>query len=141
MLTVLGHRPAGYFDILVLEQLDDPLIGVRILRTLRADDLLDLELDRLGRQILAVGASNPRVEKVLELVDALRGMDVLVRGDAGYSGFVHSDVLGDVPQDERLQVRGPLVEKLPLKLQDGFGDPDDGPLPLLYRPDQPLSAP
>src|SRR5262245_22433372 len=57
LLTVLGHRPTGDFDILVLQQLDDPLIRVRILRTLRADDLLDLELDCLGSQILPVGAS------------------------------------------------------------------------------------
>src|SRR4029077_4262945 len=93
LLTVLGHRPTGDFDVLILEQLDDPLIRVRILRTLRANDLFDLELDRLGRQILAVGASNPRVEKVLQLVDSLRRMDVLVRRNARHSRFVHSDVL------------------------------------------------
>src|SRR4051794_36862850 len=47
LLTILGPRPTRYLYFLVLEQLDDPRIGVRILRTPRADDLLDLELDRL----------------------------------------------------------------------------------------------
>src|SRR5678816_1357080 len=82
LLTILGHCPACDFDVLVLEQLDDPLIRVWILRALRADDLFDLELDRFGRQILPVGTRDPRVEKVLQLVDSLWGVYVFVRGDA-----------------------------------------------------------
>src|SRR5450432_3632715 len=56
LLAVLGHRPAGDLDVLVLEQLDDALIRMRALRALGADDLLDLELDGLRCQIVAIGA-------------------------------------------------------------------------------------
>ena len=53
---------------------------------------------------------------------------------------MHADVLGDVAQDQRLEVRDALVEELALELQDRLGDLDDRALPLLDRADQPLRA-
>src|SRR5262245_59701509 len=77
LLAVLGDGAAGDLDVLVPQELHDLLIRVGVLRALGGDDLLDLELDRLGGQVVAVGAGNTGVEKVLELVDALGGVDVL----------------------------------------------------------------
>src|SRR6185312_12252435 len=118
LLAVFGYGAARDLDVLVVEELDDALIGVRVLRALRQDDLLDLQLDRLGGQVVSVGPRDPGIEEILQLVDPLGRVDVLVGRHARDRGFVHADVLGDVSQDERLEVRGPLVEELALKLQD-----------------------
>src|SRR5688500_15401580 len=71
LLAVLGHGAAGDVDAALLEQLDDLLVGVRPLGVLGVDQLLDLRLDRLRRQVLAVGARDARVEEELQLEDAL----------------------------------------------------------------------
>src|SRR6185312_15661087 len=55
-------------------------------------------------------------------------------------GLVHADVLGDVAENQRLEVRDALVEELALELQDRLGDLDDRALALLDRTNQPLRA-
>jgi len=55
--------------------------------------------------------------------------------------FVHADVLGDIPEDQRLQVAGAVLEKFLLELEDAFHDLVDRPLPLLQGLDEPLGAP
>src|SRR3712207_8460753 len=54
--------------------------------------------------------------------DALRRVHVLARRHARHRGLVHPDVLGHVPQDQRLEVRDALVQEVPLELDDALGD-------------------
>src|SRR5213079_2334751 len=56
LFPVLGNSAAGDLDVLITQELDDLLIRVRALGVLARDDLLDLQLHRLGGQIVAVGA-------------------------------------------------------------------------------------
>jgi hypothetical protein len=111
-----------------------------MLGILGPDDLLDLQLDRLGGQVITIAARDARVEKILELEDALWGVDVLVGGHARHRRFVHADVVGDVAQDERPQVGRALLEELALEPQDRLGHAHDGALALLDRADEPLGA-
>src|SRR5690242_11016541 len=53
LVAVLGDRAAGDLDALPLEQLDDLLIGQRILRRLIVHELLNLRLDRSGARVLS----------------------------------------------------------------------------------------
>ncbi len=62
----------------------------------------------------------------------------LVRDDARDGALVHPDVLGDVAQDERLEVRDAVVEEVALLLHDGLGDPHDRALPLVEALEEPL---
>src|SRR4051794_23565805 len=102
-LAVLRDGAARDLDPLDLQDLHDLLVGVGMLRILGRDDLLDVVLDRLARDLVAAGAVDRRVEEELELVDALGRVDVLVRGPPRDGGLVHADVLGAVPEDERLR--------------------------------------
>src|SRR5574338_1116133 len=138
LLAVLGDGAARDVDAALLEQLDDLLVRVRALGVLARDQLLDLRLHRLRREVLAVRARDARVEEELQLEDALRRVHVLRRRHARHRRLVHADVLGDVTQDERLEMRDALVEELALELQDRLGDLDDRALALLDRSDQPL---
>ena len=108
------------------------------LRVLALADLLDVILHRFAGDVLAAGAGDRRVEEVLELEDALRRVHVLGGGDAADGRLVHADVLGDVAQDERLQVRDALVEEVALELHDALRHFMNRALPLLNRAEQPL---
>src|SRR5882724_5437597 len=68
LLAILRNGPARYFDVLVAQELDDALVGVGVLGVLLGDDLLDLELDGLRRQVVSVSARDPRIEEILQLV-------------------------------------------------------------------------
>src|SRR2546428_2963622 len=99
---VFRTRASRDVDVLRAEDLDDPLIAVRLVARLAGDDLADLVLDRLaGDVVAAVGARDRRVEEELQLVDALRRVHVLVGGHPGDGALVHPDVLGHVEEDER----------------------------------------
>ena len=112
LLSVLGDGPAGDVDPLLLEESDQLLVAVGLAGILGVDELLDLLLDRLGGQLLTIVAADPGVEEVLELVDALRGMHVLVGGHAADGRLVHPDVVGDIAQVQRLQVLHAALEEL-----------------------------
>src|SRR4029434_3086895 len=77
------------------------------------------------------------VEEPLELVEPLRGLDVLVGGDPADRRFVHADVLADVPEGEGLEVRQAAVEELALELHQARGHLPERALPLLHALDQP----
>src|SRR3954447_11687429 len=61
LFPVLGNGATSDLDVLIAEQLHDLLIRVWVPRILTRDDLLDLQLHGLGRQIVAVGAGDARV--------------------------------------------------------------------------------
>src|SRR6185503_9384909 len=82
LLAVLRDGAARDIDAALLEQLDDLLVRVRTLWIFARDQLLDLRLHRLRREVLAVRARDARVEEELQLEDALRRMDVLARRHA-----------------------------------------------------------
>ena len=73
-----------------------PRLEFALLSSPWLDYLLDLALDRLRCQVVAIGSRDARVEEELQLEDSLRGVDVLIGGHARNGRFVHSDVLGDV---------------------------------------------
>src|SRR5688572_13959646 len=51
LVAVLGNRPAGDVDPTLLQDVDDRLVGQRVLRVLALDQLLDLVLDAAGRDV------------------------------------------------------------------------------------------
>src|ERR1035441_424771 len=61
LLAVFRHGPTRDLDVLFGKQLDDSLVGVRMLGIFVGHDLLDLQLDRLGGQIVAIAAGDARV--------------------------------------------------------------------------------
>src|SRR5690606_19884873 len=63
--------------------------------------LLDDGAYRGGGALAAGVGVNMAGEEILQLVDATRGMHVLLRGDARYGGFVHAHRFGDVAQYQR----------------------------------------
>src|SRR5262245_60913967 len=69
LLAVLRDGAARDIDAGLLEQLDDLLVAVRTLDVLAVDQLLDLRLDRLRGQVVAVGPRDAAVEEELELED------------------------------------------------------------------------
>ena len=79
----------------------------------------------------AVGRCDRRREEVLELVDAARRRDILVRRDPAHRRFVHLDFVGDVAQDERPQMSDALGEKSALLRDDLRGHLDE--LAQAYR--------
>ena len=68
-------------------------------------------------------------------------MNVLVRGDARYRGFVHIDRFGYVAKDHGAQESHAFFEELALFFHDAFGDPNDCLSALLDSADEPLRAP
>src|SRR5262249_37485750 len=65
LLAILRNGSTRDFDVLISQELDDALVGVRMLGVLLRDDLANLQLHRLRREIVAVGARDARVEEVL----------------------------------------------------------------------------
>src|SRR5688500_5575262 len=53
LVAVLGDRAAGDVHPALLEDVDDRLVGQRVLRVLALDQLLDLVLDAAGGDVLA----------------------------------------------------------------------------------------
>ena len=80
------------------------------------------------------------VEEVLELEQALRGLHVLVRGDAADGRLVHVDVVADVAQRERAQEGQALVEEVALEVHEALGHAPQRALALLHALDQPHRA-
>src|SRR5262245_10319392 len=87
--------------------------------------------------LISLPSGSRLLEEALQLVDALRGVYMLVAGDRRDGGLMHADVLGHVAQDERLEVRNPIVEVVALELQNRFGHAHDEVVPPLDRTDQP----
>ena len=77
------------------------------------------------------------MEEELQLEQALRCLDIFVGRHAANRGLVHADVLADVAQRERPQVREPLVQEVALELDDRRGDLAERALPLVHRLDEP----
>jgi len=66
LLAVFGHGAPGDLDVLLAQEINDTLVGMRMLGIFAGYDLLDLEFDRLGGQVVAVAAGDARVEKVFD---------------------------------------------------------------------------
>ena len=101
------------------------------------DDLADALLDALARHRVAVQLADARVEEELQLEDALGAVHVLVGRDAADRRLVHLDVVGDVSQVQRLQMRDAMLEEVSLVADDALHHLVDRPLPLVDGLDQP----
>src|SRR5678816_536238 len=82
LLAVLGDRAAGDREAALLQRLRDFLIRLRLRRVLGGQEVLDHLLDRHRRDHLAVARGDAAVEEELQLEQALRRLDVLVRRHA-----------------------------------------------------------
>ncbi len=139
MLAVLGDRPPGDVDAFLLQELDEPLITVRMSLVLEVDELLDALLDGLAGEVVAGGTADAGVEEILELEDSLRGVDVFVGRDPRDRRLVHLDVLGDILEDQRPQVLpGPRSKNPRWNLRMLRVTLTIGALALLDRADEPL---
>ena len=95
-------------------------------------------LHALAGNVFVGDTTNARVEEILQLEQALRGVHVLVGRDARNGRLVHANGLGHVTQDHRLQMSHTLLEEIPLFLDDALGNANDGLASLLDGADQPL---
>src|SRR4029079_16606941 len=102
---VFRDRPPRQHQPFTLQDADDLRVAQRLSRIFALDDLADALLDRDRRDAFAVRTADAAVEEVLHLEHALRRVHVFVRDDAADGGFVHADVVGDVAQHARTQVR------------------------------------
>src|SRR4051812_12367625 len=66
LVTILGNGAAGDLDTAFLQDVDDRLIGERVLGILFGDELLDLRLDAPRRDVFAAGRGETGGEKELE---------------------------------------------------------------------------
>jgi hypothetical protein len=60
LLAVLGDRATRDFDVLAAKKFHNFLVRMRALDVLASNDLLDLQFDRLRRQIITLAARNAR---------------------------------------------------------------------------------
>src|SRR5262249_39527230 len=141
LLPVLRHGPPRDVDLLLREQLGDVLIAQRPASVLLGDDGSDALLHALCRHLLTVTAAQARGEEVLQLERALGGMHVLPCRRPAHRGLVHADVVRDVLEHERAQVRHALVQEVALELRDARRDHVERPLPLVDRFDHPPRGP
>src|SRR5262245_65857321 len=78
LLAVLGDRAPGDRETALLQRLRDLLVGLRLRRVLRGQEVLDHLLDRARRPHLAVAGRDSAVEEALELAQPVRALGVLV---------------------------------------------------------------
>src|SRR5437899_12091363 len=127
LLAVLGDRAARDRETTLLERLRDFLVGLRLCRVFGGQDVLDHLLDRDRRHHLPVARRDAAVEEELQLEQPLRGFDVLVRRHPADRRLVHADVLADVAQRQRAEVRQSPVQELTLELDDRLRHLAQGP--------------
>src|SRR4051794_8388290 len=74
LIPILRHRASGDLDAALLQDVDDRLIGERMLGVLLSHELLDLGLDAACRHILSAGGRQSRREEELERQNPTRGL-------------------------------------------------------------------
>jgi hypothetical protein len=139
-LAVFGDGAPGDGDAL-LEQAGDELLVAE-----RRGGVL--HVDQVGDHLLHAGVGDGGAavglvawgEEVLEVEDAVRRLDVLVGDGAADGGLVDTDDLGDLGHRERLEGGDPVLEELPLGVDDLAGDALDGALALLDGVDEELAG-
>ncbi|KAG5724214.1 hypothetical protein E4T56_gene13624, partial [Termitomyces sp. T112] len=137
-LAIFGHRAAGQFKALVLQEIDQRIVGQDLLGILIVDQVLDRGLDRLGGdRALAIGAGHAAGEEIFQLERAAIAEQIFVAGDAADGRFVQSHRLGHRAQGQRLQLADPVAEKAFLLAHQFAGHFQAGFLPLVQRLDQP----
>src|SRR4029077_20289772 len=141
LLPVLRHGPTRDVDGLLGEEFGDVLVVQRLPPVFLGDDGPDAFLHALGRHLLAVSAAQARREEVLELERALRRVHVLACRRAADRGLVHADVVRDVLQHQRTELRDAVIEEIALELRDARGDHVERALPLVDRLDEPCGRP
>ena len=93
------------------------VVAQRIQRILGVDQRLQLLLDLLVGDLVAVGRADGIAEEMAEGKDAVVGLDVLAVHDAADGGDVHADDFGDVLVDHRPEPLARL-EEVALLLDD-----------------------
>src|ERR1043165_9372151 len=104
LVAILGYGAAGNLDTALLQDVDDRLIGERMLGILVGDELLYLRLDATRRDVFAGGGGQAGGEEELERQHPARRLHELLVRHAAHRGFVHVDDLGHLTQGERLEV-------------------------------------
>src|SRR3954465_12585830 len=80
LVAILGDGATRDLHAGLLQDVDDRLIGERVLGVLVLDELLDLVLDAARRDVLAAGGREARAEEELEREHATRRLhELLVR--------------------------------------------------------------
>src|SRR6266542_2159448 len=137
LFAVFRDRPPREHQPFLLQDADDLRVAEWLARVFVLDDLPDPLLDRDRRDALAVRAADPAVEEVFQLEHALRRVHVLVIDDPADGGLVHADVVRDVAQYERPEIFDPVIEELPLEVDDARRHLVDRLLTLIDGLDQP----
>src|SRR6185312_7489458 len=138
LVAVLGDGAPRNLNAALFQDVDDRLIGERMLRVLLRHELLDLRLDAARRDVFAGGRREAGREEELERQHPARCLDELLVRHAADGRLVHVDHFGDFAEGERLQVLHPLLEEVALPVDDVVHDLEHRLTPLLDRLDHPV---
>ncbi len=137
-IAVLGDRAPRDIDAVGTQHFHDTIVRQHLFGRFAVDQHLDAVAHRLGRvHFAARGGAHPGGEEILQLEDTARRGDVLVGGDAAHRAFVQLDLLGDVVEDQRLEVRHPVAEEVLLLAHDFRSHLEDRRGPLVEGLHQP----
>ena len=134
--AVLGDRPAGDGEALLLEQLGKPLVRKRIRLVLPFDEGREPFVDDLLRDLLARSGRDAGREEAAQLDRAARRRRVLVVHRARDRRVVDADLVRDLLHRERAEPLEPLLEKAGLRVEDRLRDVRDRLLAPLHRLDE-----
>src|SRR5437868_2292781 len=140
LVAVLGDGAAGDLDSALAEDVDDGLIGERVLWIFFLDELLQLRLDPTRRDVLPIRSREAGGEEELQRENAPRCLDELLVGDAAHRRFVHVDDFGDFAKRQRLEVLDSLLEEIALTLDDVVHDLEHRLPALLDRLNHPVGG-
>src|SRR5689334_532877 len=138
-LPVLGYRSPRDDDALLAQYFGDLAVREGTLRVLRGDELFDERADGRGGARAAGLGRDVAAEEILELEDPALRQHELLRRHARHGGFVQSERVGDLPQDQRPHSDLAVLEEVPLAVDDGLRHAQDGLEALLDVLDQPAS--
>src|SRR3954464_4686960 len=140
LVAVLRHGATRDLHAALLEDVDDRLIGERMLRVFFGDELLDLRLDAARRDVFALGRRQARRKEELERQYATRRLDELLVRHAADRRLVHVDHFGDFAQRQRLEELHALLEKGALPVDDVVHDLEHRLTTLLDRLNHPVGG-
>src|SRR5678816_1604152 len=138
LIAVLRHGAARDLDAALFQDVDDGLVGERMLRIFLGDELLDLRLDAAGRDVLARRGRETGREEKFEREHAARRLHELLVRHAAHRRFVHVDHLGHFAKRERLEVLHALLEEVALPVDDVVHDFEHRLTALLDRLNHPV---
>ena len=121
VFAIFGDGAARDLNALFAEALGDLLVGERVRGVFIVNHFFDAALERKQRHFAALRPVHGFAEKIAELEDALRRVDIFIGDRAADGGRMHADFFGDFLDHHGLQMIGAVIEEISLAAQESIG--------------------